>query len=143
MWHFIEALFPAYVPQDWVSKREMDLRSEFDGVADLLKQALDLGAPTHNIADIRAGVLSGKYQLWTAPHSAIVTEMVDHPRMRVCYCFLAAGDAEEIGHMRHALEEGARAAGAEMAVLIGRKGWERVLEVEGYTKAAVVLGKML
>lgn len=110
---------------------------------ELIEQALRHAGGTHSFEDVAAGVADGRFQFWPAPHSVVVTEILQFPQRKVAHCFLAAGRMEEIQIQRRWLEDWARMCGCESVTIAGRSGWERVLGPDGYEKAAVLLEKKL
>jgi hypothetical protein len=109
----------------------------------LIESALEYGGGTHTVYDIARGVLEGQFQLWVAPNSVAVTEIVQHPQQKECTVFLCAGVIAEIEAVRPAIEDWAKKHGCARIVLTGRKGWERVLGASGYKPQWFVLAKEL
>lgn len=110
---------------------------------ELIKSALELSGGTHTYADIVEGVTHKRYQFWPGTRSCIVTEVVQYPRKKVCHCFLAAGDLDEIMSMRTWVENWAGSIGCQLATINGRKGWAKVLADEGYSSVSYQLQKDL
>lgn len=110
---------------------------------ELLEQALRHAGGTHTFEDVAAGIEHGRFQFWPAPHSVVVTEIIQFPQRKIAHCFLAAGRMEEIQIQRRWLEGWAKSVGCESVTIAGRPGWERVLGPDGYEKAAVLLEKKL
>lgn len=110
---------------------------------ELVERALAQAGGTHRFEDIEQGVETGRYQFWPGVRSIIVTEVLHYPAQRVCHCFLAAGDLEEILAMRTWVEAWARGLGCEKATICGRAGWTRTLKDAGYEASAVYLEKKL
>ncbi len=95
---------------------------------------------THTAQDVMEQVLLGRMQFWSGRQSAIVTEIIRHPRKNVLHFFLAGGDGAEIRAMRADIEVWAqREHGCTAATLTGRRGWSRCwLGDEGYKDAGLV-----
>jgi len=84
---------------------------------------------THSLEDVQDAVASGKAQLWCGERSALVTELVVYPRKKVCRIWMAGGELGELHHeMLPAVEEWAKAKGCAAVEIIGRRGWDRVLD---------------
>lgn len=111
--------------------------------APLLEDALKYSGGTDTVVDIARGVLEGKYQLWTAPNSVGVTQVVQHPQLKECHVFLIAGKLAEVERVRPAIEDWAKKQGCSRILGYGRRGWERVMERAGYKFQSVILAKEL
>lgn len=84
-------------------------------------------------------------QFWPGENCACVTEIIEFPQLKALNFFLVGGDMDELlTKMHHAVIEWARANGCKrVALVLGRKGWERALKPMGYTKALSVMFKNL
>jgi hypothetical protein len=117
---------------------------EFARCAPWIEAALEYDGGTHDIEDVLALVASGECQLWPGAKSAIVTEVVRHPKKTVLHFWLAGGDLQELEVMSREVEEWAREQGCSRATLAGRRGWERsFLRDQGYAPQWAVLAKEL
>lgn len=113
----------------------------WDRAAPILARAI-ARQDTHAAEDIKAELDAGRAQLWCGTASALVTEIVVHPRRRVCRIWLAAGDMTELVHeMLPDVEAWAAAQDCDAMELVGRHGWARVLE--SYHQPHTVLVKEL
>ena len=109
-----------------------------------IEAALEYSQGTHTFADIAAGLLSGRYQLWAGQNSAVVTEIIVYPRMRDLHYFLAGGDLDELKEIRPRIEDWGRKNGCSRVSLAGRPGWAKTfLKDEGYEPAWFILKKDL
>jgi len=118
---------------------------DFERAAPYLERALEHAPRTHTLADLRAGVASGDFQLWQGSDSAILTQIHVHPRRKVLCIYLAAGHMDELRDMLpHALAW-ARGLGCASAFIAGRPGWARTFltKDEGWRQTHVVLEKEL
>jgi len=97
----------------------------FTARAHLVEAALKYTGGTHSVADIAAGIESGAYQMWTSPNAIGITEVVQHPQLKECNLFLAAGDAGEMEQVLPHIEEWAKKQGCDRMIMVGRKGWLR------------------
>lgn len=110
-----------------------------------LERALKYCYGTHTIEDIWAGIATGRYILWPMQNSAVLFEIVQHPRVRVAYVFLAGGSLKEIEQQLPLMEAWARdQMGCSRAEFSGRAGWTRsFLPRHGYHQQNVFMGKEL
>lgn len=99
---------------------------DFERVAPYLQEALGYTGNTHTLDDVRRGIADGLLQLWPAPTSAIVTELITYPTgVKVVNFFLAGGNMAEVKSLYHIVLQWARAEGCTRASFTGRRGWER------------------
>ena len=96
------------------------------------------------IEDVEAAIARGAYQFWPGRGCACVTEIQNYPRKKVL-CVVHGGGAldELIDEMEPALCAFARAAGCDLIMGIGRKGWARVTERRGYRFGWITMLKAL
>lgn len=107
-----------------------------------IEAALSYANGTHSFADVEAGLTTGKYLLWPGVNSAVVTQIVEHPRQRTLHFFLAGGNLAELEVMLPTIIEWGRTQGCTAASLTGRRGWERTfLKREGWNADLVVMTK--
>ena len=93
-----------------------------------LLPALELCGGTHNEADLWNGLQSEKMQLWPGKESAIVTEVIEYPRLRACHFWLVGGDMDEVLEMEPEIVAWAKSSGCKKITASGRRGWERQLK---------------
>lgn len=104
-----------------------------------IEAALEYAGGTHTVDDVLTDIRAGRLQLWPAPGSALVTEIVDYPQKRILNCFLAGGNLVELEIMAPVIEDFARSQGCTAVTLVGRRGWERTfLATRGYDPIQVV-----
>lgn len=100
----------------------------WDCAAPLIQRAVDL-QDTHSLEDVKEAVDAGRAQLWCGTHSALVTEIIVYPRKKVCRIWMAGGLLWELkDDMLPAVEGWAKSKGCDAVEIIGRKGWQRVLD---------------
>lgn len=97
-----------------------------------IEAALAYSHGTHTIEDVEAAIASGEATFWPAPNAAMVTEILELPRARVCHFWLCGGDLEELQLMRAYIEGVAISQGCTKSSTAGRPGWKRVLRDAGY-----------
>ena len=105
-----------------------------------IEAALKHAGGTHTAQDVMEQVLVGHMQFWSGRQSAVVTEIIRHPRKNVLHFFLAGGDGAELRAMRGDIEIWAQKEhGCTAATLTGRRGWVRSwMCEEGYKDAGLV-----
>ena len=121
-----------------------DLFEEIGRCRAWIEAALEYSQGTHTFSDIASGILSGRFQLWSAKQSAVVTEIIVYPRMKDLHYFLAGGDLDELKQMRPSIEAWGKGQGCTRVSLAGRPGWAKTfLRDEGYEPAWFILKKDL
>ena len=109
-----------------------------------VEAALEYSGGTHGIEDISEGLKKGRFQLWPADNSVVVTEIIVYPRLKNLHFFLAGGDLDELRLMRPLIESWGRDMGCTRVSLAGREGWSKTfLRDEGYRPKWFVLSKDL
>lgn len=108
-----------------------------------IEAALSYAHGTYSFEDVVAGLASGKLLLWPGENSAVVTQIVEHPRKRTLHFFLAGGNLAELERMLPLIIEWGRTRGCTQASLTGRRGWERTFltKREGWNADLVVMTK--
>jgi hypothetical protein len=109
-----------------------------------VEAALEYSGGTHGIEDIAEGLKKGRFQLWPADDSVVVTEIIVYPRLKNLHFFLAGGDLDELRLMRPLIESWGKSMGCARVSLAGRQGWAKTfLRDEGYKPKWFVLSKDL
>lgn len=108
-----------------------------------IEAALEYSGGTHLFEDVKQAILEGRMQLWPAPNSCAVTEIVEYARKKVINVFLAAGQMDEVMDGIESVAEWGRQQGCQSMTLSGRKGWERVLDRRGFRPVMTVMEKEL
>lgn len=113
-----------------------------------IESALAYSGGTHTYEDVRAAVEAGDLQYWPGPRSVVITEIMQYPQTRVLNFFLAGaetGHLAELEAMYPEIEKWGRAQGCTVAVMSGRKGWERsfLTRKEGWEPKLVFFEKQL
>lgn len=115
--------------------------AEWARCAGYIEDALEYADGTHTLDDVRAGIEAGRFLLWTGPHSAVITEIVQYPQLRALNFFLAGGRLEELEIMLPLMLQWGKTQGCTRATLTGRPGWSRsFLTKYGWTNRSVTLG---
>ena len=108
------------------------VETELDRCRPWIEAALSYSGNTHHFEDIVAGVKSGTMQLWPAPHSCLVTELVIYPRKKLLNIFLAGGELKELMSMQPDVQKWAIREGCDGGMISGRRGWDRPLKNLGW-----------
>jgi hypothetical protein len=90
-----------------------------------IDSALEHAGGTHLFEDVEALILDGRAQLWPTPHGAIVTQVAEYPRIKVCNIWLLAGKRSELFEMMKYIELWARGIGCARLEANARMGWLR------------------
>ena len=119
--------------------------AEFDRLAPVIARALPYTGHAYTVDDVRDLVRTGRAFLWPGVRSAVVTQVVEYPRVKELYFFLAAGDLGEVERLYQIILAWGRAQGCTRAAFVGRAGWQRTFltKKEGWSPQAVVYVKEL
>jgi hypothetical protein len=118
---------------------------DLEGARPHIEAALSYGGHTHTFEDVREMIDRGEAIFWPGPNSALITQILEHPRLRTLHFFLAGGNLAELEAMLPGILAWAKESqGCTAATLTGRKGWERTfLTREGWKSQLVVMTKEL
>jgi len=106
-----------------------------------ISEALEYSGGTHSMDDVFGAVAVGDAQLHPLEKSAIITEVVDYPRLTVCRIWLAGGDLDELMQAEKSIAVWAKNLGCDAMEINGRMGWKR--QLKDYTATSVILTKDL
>ncbi len=93
----------------------------------LLQPALDMEDGLYTLEDVLEEVKKGGLQFWPGENSAVITQVIHHPRHKQIEFWLAGGDLKELKQMAAFIEGWARQEGITHAKIIGRRGWAKAL----------------
>lgn len=93
------------------------------------------------MADVADTIERGDAKLWMGEGAAIVTQLIDEPRQRVCHFWLAAGELGPVIALSHKVIEWAKANGCVRATLAGRKGWVKALAPDGWHEDLTLMSR--
>ncbi len=117
-------------------------RREFERCKPWIKDALDRSIGEATLDNVLQELVEGSAQIWPTPNSVVISAVRKHlSGLRVCNCWLAGGDLDEIMATEKAIEQWAREAGCHGISIFGRRGWLRVLP--DYREACTVMWKDL
>lgn len=114
-----------------------------DANRELIERALAYSGGTHSFDDVKAAILSGKMQIWPAPHGVAVTEIIVYPARKVLHIFLAAGELEQLLDMIDAATAWGRSEGCQSLTMTGRKGWQRILSKHGWRERHITMERAI
>lgn len=123
--------------------RVRELYDEVNRCREWIQAALDVGGNTHDVSDIYNGILRNTYQLWSAPDSCVVTEVVEFPNCRHLHIWLCGGNLDVIMDMLPDIEKFAEHIGAREVTSCGRHGWLKMLKPHGYERGLLCVNKKL
>lgn len=93
----------------------------------LLLNALEYSNGTHSLEDVAMALNKDEMQFWPGINTAIVTEVITHPKQKSIHVFLAAGDMDEVIRILPFIEKHGKMEGCTHMTMTGRKGWEKVM----------------
>ena len=114
----------------------------------LLLKTLEIDGFAYMPKDIFDSILKKIMQLWISwngktnvVEAAIVTEIIDYPRLRSCRYFLAGGTNMKVwfNSMKEQIEQWAIQNNCQRIELVGRKGWVKWLK--DYKQKHIILMK--
>ena len=117
-----------------------------DGLRDFempIKEALQFSDGGLTYDDVVNGIVQGRLGWWPLANSFMVTQVYNTPQKKFFNIYLAGGDLVELLTFEKSLVSVAKAAGCNTMIMGGRRGWERVLPQNGYSRASVVMHKEL
>ncbi len=119
-------------------------RTEWQRCRPWIAAAIARAPGLETIDDVERMIEEGHYQFWPGERSAAITEIQLYARKKVLCVIHGGGDLTElIDEMEPALCAFARAAGCDLIMGIGRKGWQRICEKRGYSFGWVAMVKAL
>ncbi len=92
----------------------------------------------YNIKDVEEGIKKGVFHLWTGEKSAIITEIIEYPRLRAINLLFCGGDYKELQSMLPSIEQFAKHFGCKRLYGGGRKGWLRKLKHLGFVQEYMI-----
>lgn len=114
---------------------------EFNRCREYIEAALVYAGQSHTADDVWQAIENKRAAFFPLEKSAIVCEIVDYPQRATCRIWLAGGDMQELVEAEKNICEWAKTLGCTSMEIIGRKGWERVLDT--YNATATILVKEL
>lgn len=109
-----------------------DLDSIWETVKPFIEQALEESPNDYTSQDIYEAVLLRDMQLWVWKENekiiaALVTELRDFPRKKICTLVLGAGAGLDIWKDDDAIFRWAKERGCHSVEIFGRRGWGKAL----------------
>lgn len=106
-------------------------------VAKYVEDSLEFAQGVFLVDDIRTGCMQGKFQLWIATRdddvlAAVITEITDYPRMRVCAVpFIGGRDMRAwFRKMLYAVETWSKEMGCVAMQGGARRGWGKLANMD-------------
>lgn len=121
----------------------MTAESEWARCKPWIEAALPYCYGTHTIEDVERLIAEGKMQFWPGKRSAIVSEVLEYPRLKAFNFFLVGGDLSELLEWEPSFTTIAKALGCSRISQIGRRGWGKALAPLGYETVLSVMLKEL
>ena len=109
-----------------------DVRTFLKTYKKLIEKALKYNPGTHTYEDVVNGISNQSMIFWPGKDSFIITELNKFPQKRALHIFLSAGNLDELGKMRPAIEDFASKAKCDFITIAGRPGWKRLGKQFGY-----------
>ena len=116
-------------------------------VEPLLMKAIIYDDFSYDGRNLLDGVLNKDMQLWISwtdkVESAVLTQIIDYPKFKVCRWFLAGGSHLHLwmDEMTHQVETWAKQNNCKRIELVGRKGW--IKKLKDYEAKHIVMTKEL
>jgi len=114
--------------------------AQFERCKAWLEAGLEHGPLT--MVDVLQAVQRGAL-FWPGKASAMVTEIVPFGDAKAISVLTAGGDMAELKQMALGVEAFGRLNGCTVALIEGRKGWEKAMKADGYEFQSVTLRKPL
>lgn len=103
-----------------------------------LQKALDHGNNCHSLEDVFAALKSGEMQCFWSDEAFVVTQVCQYPQKRVLVVPFAAGRLADVMRLQPQVVAHAKSNGCEDLLVIGRRGWEKVLPKFGWKRGSTV-----
>lgn len=128
---------------DLVCVKPHDVQKVWPIARDLIRSAIER-TDLSDFADIEKDVLSGDQFLWLAISDRVEAAATTHLSRNVCTVTAVGGyQRERWLSLRAEIEKYAKEEGCHTIRAYGRKGWQRVLENDGWRVEHVILEKAL
>ncbi len=109
-------------------------------------EALVYADDKYTVADVHEMLANGLLTLWVVYNDekdkavgCLLTEIIEHPRMRVLSIFLAGGEFSNMILVLDDLKDYALSAKCKNIEFYGRPGWEKTLKPWGFDKIHTVM----
>jgi len=110
-----------------------------DRLRPYIEAALAYNANTQTFDQVAESLMSGEYQLWLGEQSLAITEVCELPNKTLTNIVLGAGNLTELRATAQRIAEQAKDRGHGGVMIVGRRGWGRVLD--GFVETATVYVK--
>jgi hypothetical protein len=102
------------------------MQTEWQRCSPWIQAALDYGGNLFHLDDVWDSIHRGQAQFWPGKECAMVTEIKQYPRKRLCNVWLAGGKLDELLEMSAYIREFARRHECDAMLVQGRPGWQKV-----------------
>jgi hypothetical protein len=129
------------MPSDFTEQDVATSRFLIERIEDALRRA----GGTHRLfPDVMKLLETGAAQMFQEEHGVVITEVMQHPRLRELNVWLAAGQLEDCVRLQPQIEAFARMNDCDRIIGRGRRGWERICASRmGMQPAGVFVEKWL
>lgn len=117
----------------------MSWQQEFKRLKPQIEDALSYNAGTQDLDDVKARLDDGRFSLWSSKDSVLIIESTQVGSKQFVNIVLGGGDLEQIKELVGQVEEKTKGLGFDGIMIIGRRGWGRVLS--DYDEKATVFIK--
>ena len=108
-----------------------------------LEDALELGGGDHTVEELADEVRAGRAQCFHNQRAVVFTQIEEHRLWKGLRVYAAAGSLEDVMTLQPELEDLAKREGCSKLIMIGRRGWRRVLPAYGWRETMVVYERPL
>jgi Tol biopolymer transport system component len=116
----------------------MSWQQEFERLKPQIESALAYNAGTQSLEEVKERLENGSFRLWSSENSVLIIESQTLGGKQYVIVALGGGNLEEIKEMLDQVEKEAKTLGFDGVMIIGRRGWGKVLPSYG-EKATVFI----
>lgn len=108
-----------------------------------IEDALEYSPGTHDLEDILYAISTGEMQLFANKGGCAVTQIVEYPKKKVLFVFLAGGELDSVISLHDEAMEYAKSRGCDTLMQIGRMGWTRELKKHGWENKSACMTRAI
>ena len=113
-------------PPDVVTK------ADWDHCVPYLEAALRYSHGTHDLIHVYEDIEANRATLWPFERSAVVTQIVTYPKIKLLNFWLAGGNMKDLLSHEPGIVAWGLAQNCRAFTIDGRKGWSRAMSYLGY-----------
>jgi hypothetical protein len=117
----------------------MSWQEEFERLKPQIESALSYNAGTQSLEDVKRKLENGSFTMWSSKDSVLIIESTTLGSKQFVNIVLGGGSLEQIKELVDQVEEKIKGLGFDGVMIIGRRGWGRVLS--DYDEKATVFIK--